>query len=183
MYICSCFHFSFLLLLPLLIPKVEVCILYRWHPNLVAHHVFTFLDHLFVQGRPLFQSSSSFDIVPCLQLVGISSCLRLCCHSISFSVDLSSFTHKFLVADFVRLYMTINRLYMTINRMYMTINRLNATSNRLYTTINRMYMCMTIKRLYMTINRMYMTINRLYMTIKRLYMTINLHDDQPAKCT
>ena len=35
----------------------------------------TFLDHLLVQGRPVFLSSSIFDLVPCLQLVGTSSCL------------------------------------------------------------------------------------------------------------
>ena len=32
----------------------------------------TFLDHLLVQGRPIFLSSSVFDLVPCLQSVGIS---------------------------------------------------------------------------------------------------------------
>ena len=103
-YICSCFHcchstlyFSFLLLLPLLIRKVEDCLLHRWHPNLVAR-VLTFLDHLFVQGRPLFQSSSIFDIVPCLRSVGTTSCLPLCYPSISFSVDLCSFSQKLLVA-------------------------------------------------------------------------------------
>ena len=33
----------------------------------------TFLDQLLVQGRPLFESSSISDLVPCLQSVGISS--------------------------------------------------------------------------------------------------------------
>ena len=36
-------------------------------------------------------------IVPCLQSVGISSCLPLCCPSVSFSVDLCSFSQKRLV--------------------------------------------------------------------------------------
>ena len=54
----------------------------------------TFLDHLLVQGRPLYPSSSILDIGPCLQSAGISSCLPLCCHSISFSVDLCSFSPK-----------------------------------------------------------------------------------------
>ena len=58
----------------------------------------TFLDHLLVQGRPVFQSSSIFDLVPCLQSVGISSCLPVCCPSISVSVDLGSFFQKLLVA-------------------------------------------------------------------------------------
>ena len=59
---------------------------------------FTFLDHLLVQGRPGFQSSSAFDLVPCLQSVGIYSCLPVCCPSISCSVDLCSFSQKLLVA-------------------------------------------------------------------------------------
>ena len=54
----------------------------------------TFLDHLLVQGRPVFWSSSIFDLEPCLQSVGISSCLHVCCPSVSFSVDLCSFSHK-----------------------------------------------------------------------------------------
>ena len=58
----------------------------------------TFLDHLLVQGRPLFESSSIFDLVPCLQSVGISSCLPVCCPSISFWVCLCSFSQKPLVA-------------------------------------------------------------------------------------
>ena len=37
-----------------------------------------------------------FDIVPCRQSVGISSCLPLCCPSVSFSVDLCFFSHKLL---------------------------------------------------------------------------------------
>ena len=57
----------------------------------------TFLDHLLVQGRPVFQSSSIFDIVPCLQSVGTSSCLPLRYPSIYFSVDLCSFSRKLLV--------------------------------------------------------------------------------------
>ena len=44
----------------------------------------TFLDHLHVQGRPLFQSSSVVDRVLCLQSVGIYSCLPVCCPSVSF---------------------------------------------------------------------------------------------------
>ena len=55
---------------------------------------FTFLDHLLVQGRPLFESSSISDLVPCLQSVGISSCLPLCYPSISFSVSLCFFSPK-----------------------------------------------------------------------------------------
>ena len=47
-----------------------------------------------MQGRPLFESSSIFGLVPCLQSVGISSCLPLCCPSISFSVGLCSFSQK-----------------------------------------------------------------------------------------
>ena len=62
------------------------------------YHLLTFLDHLLMQCRPLFQSSSIFDIVPCLQSVVISSCLPLCFHSISFSLDLCSFSQKLLVA-------------------------------------------------------------------------------------
>ena len=58
----------------------------------------TFLDHLHVQARPLFQSSSIFDIVPCLQLVGISSCLPLCFPFVCFSVDFCFFSQKLLVA-------------------------------------------------------------------------------------
>ena len=54
----------------------------------------TFLDPLLVQGRPLFESSSISDIVPCLQSVGISSSLRLGGPSISFSADLYSFSPK-----------------------------------------------------------------------------------------
>ena len=47
----------------------------------------TFLDHLLVQGRALFQSSSIYDLVPWLQSVGISSCLPLRYPSVYFSVD------------------------------------------------------------------------------------------------
>ena len=57
----------------------------------------TFLDHLLVQGRPVLVLSSIFDIVPCLQSVGISSCLPVCCSSISFSVGLCSSSQKPLV--------------------------------------------------------------------------------------
>ena len=57
----------------------------------------TFLDHLLVQGRPVFQSFSTFDLVPCLQSVDISSCLTVCCPSISFSVGLCSFSQKLVV--------------------------------------------------------------------------------------
>ena len=57
----------------------------------------TFLDHLLVQGRPVFESSSIFGLVPCLQSVGISSCLPVCCPSISFSVGLGSFSQRPLV--------------------------------------------------------------------------------------
>ena len=57
----------------------------------------TFLDHLLVQGRPVFESSSIFGLVPCLQSVGISSCLPVCCPSISFSVGLGSFSQGPLV--------------------------------------------------------------------------------------
>ena len=39
-----------------------------------------------------------FDLVPCLQSVGISSCLPLCCPSISLSVDLCSVSQKLLVS-------------------------------------------------------------------------------------
>ena len=35
----------------------------------------------------------------CIHSVGISSCLRLCCRSISFSVDLCSFSQKRLVLE------------------------------------------------------------------------------------
>ena len=62
--------------------------------------VITFLDHLLVQGRPLLESSSIFDLVPCRQSVGISSCLPLCCPSISVSVGLCSFSQKRLVSAF-----------------------------------------------------------------------------------
>ena len=55
---------------------------------------FTFLDHLLVQGRPLFESSSISDLVPCLQSAGISSCLPLYNPSISFSVGLCFFSPK-----------------------------------------------------------------------------------------
>ena len=58
----------------------------------------TFLNHLLVHGRPLFESSSIFDLVPCLQSAGISSCLPLRCPSISFSVGLCSFSQKPLVS-------------------------------------------------------------------------------------
>ena len=64
-----------------------------------ANVFLTFLDHLRVQGRPVFQSSSIFDIVLCLQSVGISSCLPVCCPSISFSVGLCSFSQKPLVLE------------------------------------------------------------------------------------
>ena len=47
-----------------------------------------------MQGRPLFESSSISDLVPCLQSVGISSCLPLRCPSISFSAGLCSFSQK-----------------------------------------------------------------------------------------
>ena len=57
----------------------------------------TFLDHLLVQGRPVFESSSIFGHVPCLQSVGISLCLPVCCPSISFSVGLGSFSQRPLV--------------------------------------------------------------------------------------
>ena len=60
-------------------------------------HLLTFLDHLLVQGRPVFYSSSIFDLGPCLQSVGISLCLPICCPSISFSVGLCSFSQKPLV--------------------------------------------------------------------------------------
>ena len=68
--------------------------------TLVSHgHMFlTFLDHLLVQGRPVFQSSSIFDLVPCLQSLAISSCLPLCCPYISFSVGLCSCSQKLLGA-------------------------------------------------------------------------------------
>ena len=59
--------------------------------------ILTFLDHLLVQGRPVFESSSIFGLVPCLQSVGISSCLPVCCPSISFSVGLGSFSQRPLV--------------------------------------------------------------------------------------
>ena len=36
-----------------------------------------------MQGRPVFLSSSIFDRLPCLQAIDISSCLPLCCPSIS----------------------------------------------------------------------------------------------------
>ena len=42
-------------------------------------------------------ASSIFDLVPCLQSVGISSGLPVCCPSISFSVGLCSFSQKPLV--------------------------------------------------------------------------------------
>ena len=58
----------------------------------------TFLDHLIEQGRSVFLSSSIFDLVPCLQSVGTSSCLHLRCPSISFSVGLCSFSQKPLVS-------------------------------------------------------------------------------------
>ena len=58
----------------------------------------TFLDHLLVQARPFFQSSSIFDLVPCLQSVGISSCLPLCFPFVCFSVDFCFFSQKLLVA-------------------------------------------------------------------------------------
>ena len=57
----------------------------------------TFLDHLLVQGRPVFESSSIFGLVPCLQSVGISSCLPVCCPSNSFSVGLGSVSQRPLV--------------------------------------------------------------------------------------
>ena len=57
---------------------------------------------LLVQGRPVFQSSSIFDLVPCLQSVGISSCPSLCCSSVYFSVDLCSFSQKLLVATIMQ---------------------------------------------------------------------------------
>ena len=40
--------------------------------------------------------SQYFQSMPCLQSVGISSCLPLCYPSISFSVDLCSFSQKLL---------------------------------------------------------------------------------------
>ena len=49
--------------------------------------------HLLVQGRPVFQSSSIFDLVPCLQSVGISSCLPVCCPSISLCRAGQYFSH------------------------------------------------------------------------------------------
>ena len=58
----------------------------------------SFLDHLLVQDRPVFLSSSIFDIVPCLQSVGTSSCLPFRCPSISFSVGLGSSAQKLLVS-------------------------------------------------------------------------------------
>ena len=39
-----------------------------------------------------------FDLVPCLQSFGISSCLPLCCSSISFSVDFCSSSQKLPVS-------------------------------------------------------------------------------------
>ena len=48
-----------------------------------------------MQGRPVFESSSIFGLVPCLQSVGISSCLPVCCPS--FSVGLGSFSQRPLV--------------------------------------------------------------------------------------
>ena len=65
--------------------------------SLVSLTFLTFLDHLLVQGRPVFESSSIFGLVPCLQSVGISSCLPVCCPSISFSVGLGSFSQRPLV--------------------------------------------------------------------------------------
>ena len=58
----------------------------------VLYSPFTFHHHLLVQGRPVFLSSSIFDLVPCLPSVGTSSCLPLRCPSISFSVGLCSFS-------------------------------------------------------------------------------------------
>ena len=52
----------------------------------------TFLYHLLVQSRPLFESCSISDIVPHLQSADNSSNLPLCCPSISSSVDLCSFS-------------------------------------------------------------------------------------------
>ena len=49
----------------------------------LSHPVFPILCHVFSQ--------------PCLQSVGIASCLPLCCLSSSFSVDFCSFSHKLLV--------------------------------------------------------------------------------------
>ena len=66
-------------------------------PRLTFLTFLTFLDHLLVQGRPVFESSSIFGLVPCLQSVGISSCLPVCCPSISFSVGLGSFSQRPLV--------------------------------------------------------------------------------------
>ena len=75
-----------------------VGILYRIRHLLNRSLTFlTFLDHLLVQGRPVFESSSIFGLVPCLQSVGISSCLPVCCPSISFSVGLDSFSQRPLV--------------------------------------------------------------------------------------
>ena len=59
-----------------------------------CNKILTYLDHLLVQGRPLFELSSISDLVPCLQSVGIYSCLPLRCPFISFLADLCSFSPK-----------------------------------------------------------------------------------------
>ena len=50
-----------------------------------------------------------FDIVPTLQSVGISSCIPLCCLSISSSVDLCSSSHKVLVLEISRRFSRIKQ--------------------------------------------------------------------------
>ena len=64
-----------------------------------------FLDHLLVQVQPLFESSI-FYLVPSQLVLTVSfSCLPLCCPSISFSVDLCSFSQKLLVCDFAQMWL------------------------------------------------------------------------------
>ena len=71
------------------------------HASFMFSPFLTFLDHLLAQGRPLFASSSIFDIVPYLQSVDMSSCLPVCCPSISLLVGLCSCSQKLLVAAFL----------------------------------------------------------------------------------
>ena len=68
-----------------------------------SHDMFTCVSFLTLSGPSPFAgpaiisvelSSSIFDLVPCLQSVGIFSYLPLCCPSISFSIDLCSFSTK-----------------------------------------------------------------------------------------